>query len=434
MSSSGTNEATRHFRPQASSLVRAREQEIMEWLQHKDTWAVITHRLDPSGGLNEGAVIKAYLRREKYRFSDERANKIQWLRSNYAHIEMMLRRGDEWFFILKALKYPVKPGSVALEIAELESEFQAMNERALNHKDSAVYLVEPEANLEVVSFEKTPRQGGESKPQVTTTKVDSGTTEVTVPRPRTGIPTEAERFGLTPRHDPFESGIELHERMMSAARKKNEMYKANLSLPEGEREAAKERHAEASKEYDQLRADFLYRFSDFKAKYSKLQLLAAKALECGAFEVVDVGSDNAMVLQGYDRPDTVNGFDKVPEPLFIRENLTDDELVRIDEAYATDGLELGERAPVVRLAEALCLRGEYLFRLGWHEYDTLVRLEGGDFPSPTLCGANKWNIRARAIELWPKLTGIEPVQPREYERKRLTYRPDPELEKRGEWT
>ena len=89
---------------------------------------------------------------------------------------------------------------------------------------------------------------------------------------------------------------------------------------------------------------------------------------------------------------------------------------------------------MVRLAEAVCLREEYLFRMGWREYDTLVRLDGDDFPLPTLSGANKWHIRSRVIELWPKLTGDEPVQPSEFERKRLTYRPDPELTERGEWT
>lgn len=107
---------------------------------------------------------------------------------------------------------------------------------------------------------------------------------------------------------------------------------------------------------------------------------------------------------------------------------------KIEEAYANDGIEFDKRVQVVRLAEAVYLRGEYLFRLGWHEYDTLVRLDGDDFPSPTLCDANKWQIRDRSIDLWPKLTGNEPVQPSEFERKRLIYRPDPELTRRGEWT
>ena len=247
------------------------------------------------------------------------------------------------------------------------------------------------------------------------------------------ILTDAERLGLTPRHNPFESAYELRERTYDANLKSAEIYKSSLSLPEEERIAAKQRHEEASREYDQLNVDYLYRFSDFRAKYSKLHILAAKALQCGAFEVVDPESENAIMLQGHDRPEAIEGLEEVPEPLFIRENLTDDELRKIQDAYATDGLQLGKRAPVVRLAEALCLRGEYLFRLGWREYDTMVRLEGDDFPSPSICHANRWQIRSTVVELWPKLTGNEPVQPSEYERKRLTFRPDPELEKRGMW-
>lgn len=435
--SNGNKETVRHFRPQASSLVRAHEKAIREWLQQKTTWAVITSRLDPSGELNEAAVIMAYRRLERYRYSDIRAKKIQWLHSNYAQIEMMLQRGDEWFFILKTLNYPIGHGSFALEIAELEREFEAMSERALNHKKSAVDLVVAETTTEVVSPKKTPDGKDKTKPQVTPTKADSATAKPKVlrlrPRPGT-IRTNAERLGLTPRHNPFESAHELRERVHAANLKSGEIYRSSLGLPEEERDAAKQRHVEASREYDQLNVDYLYRFSDFRAKYSKLHLLSTKALECGAFEVVDAQAENAIKLQGYDRPDAIEGLEEVSEPLFIRENLTDEEQKKIEEAYVTDELDLSQRSPVIRLAEAVCMRGEYLFRLGWHEYDTLVRLEGKDFPSPTLFNANKWQIRGQAIELWPKLTGNEPVQPSEFERKRWTYKPDPELEERGEWT
>ena len=437
--SGGTKEAVRHFRPQASSLVRAHEQDIREWLQQKTTWAVITSRLDPSGELNEAAVIMAYRRLERYRYSDKRVEKIQWLHSNYAQIEMMLQRGDEWFFILKTLNYPIGHGSFALEIGELEREFEAMSERALNHQKAAVHLVVAEVaetTTEAVSPKKTPDGADTAKPQVDTAKADSTTADSAVgrikPKPGT-FRTDAERLGLTPKHNPFESAQELRERVHAANRKSGQIYNSSRGLPEEERKVAMQRHKEASREYDQLNVDYLYRFSDFKAKYSKFHLLAGKALECGAFEVVDAESENAIMLQGYDRPEAIEGLDEVPEPLFIRENLTAEELGKIEEAYKTDGREMGKRTPLVRLAEALCLRGEYLVRFGWHEYDTLIRLEGDDFPAPTLCNANVWDIRSRAIELWPKLTGDEPVQPSEYERKRLTYRPDPELEKRGEW-
>ena len=426
--SSGTKEAVSHFRPQASSLVRTHQQDIMEWLQQKNTWAVITHRLDPSGELNQEAVIKAYRRLEHYRFSDERARKIQWVRSHYAQIEMMLQRGDEWFFILKTLNYPIGRGSFAIEIAELESEFTAMSERALNHKTSAVHLVMAEADPEPARPEERTDSDIKMKPQVTITKVDRSTAPVKAPEPTLDV------RRLTPRHNPFESGPELRERVNAANLKSGEIYRSGLGLPEEERGAAKQRHVEASREYDQLNVDYLYRFSDFKAKHSKLHLLSTKALQCGAFEVVDAQAENAIKLQGYDRPDSIEGLEEVPEPLFIRENLTDEEQKKIEEAYVTDELDLSQRSPVIRLAEAVCMRGEYLFRLGWHEYDTLVRLEGKDFPSPTLCNANKWQIRGQAIELWPKLTGNEPVQPSEFERKRWTYKPDPELEERGQWT
>ena len=409
-----------------SQLVRDRFNEITQWRSQGEPWLEIDRRFREMGQKPGSDSVRTLYRLEMARRrSPEREATLKWANSNYQAIKDLLSQGYDWTAILIFIPPDFDVDQGTADLTRLVSEFMSID----RYRSRSLPLWSPS-----VTPDKLPTT--DPNPAVQESKSLLLPAKPTVPRlrPKPGtILTDAERLGLTPRHNPFESAHELRERVHAANLKSAEIYRSSLSLPEEERNAAKQRHVEASREYDQLNVDYLCRFSDFRAKYSKLHLLAAKALECGAFEVVDAESDNAIMLQGYDRPEAIGGLDEVPEPLFIRENLTAEELGKIEEAYKPDGLELGKRSPLVRLAEALCLRGEYLFRGGWREYDTMVRLEGDDFPSQTIYNANKWQIRSRAIELWPKLTGDEPVQPSEYERKRLTYRPDPELEKRGEW-
>ncbi len=417
-----------------AQVVRDRFNEIAEWRSQGEPWLEIDRRFRAMGQNPGTNSVRTLYRMElARRSSPEREAALRWANSNYGAIKELLDQGHDWpaILILIPPDFDIDQGSSGF--TRLVAEFKSID-RLYSSSDQ----------VPSTATQKTP------PPDTRTELAAEGTdvAELSSPVPlsdqvsksvsdrlnATAVGRGKEKEKLTPHVCPFESGPELNQRLMDSARKRNELHQESLSLAEQEREAAKKLVSEASKEYDQLRVDFLYRFGDYRAKYSKLHLLSAKALECGAVEVVDAQTENAIMLQGYDRPDSIEGLEEVPEPLFIRENLTDGELGKIEEAYANDGLELEGRNAVVRLAEAVCMRGEYLFRLGWHEYDTLVRLEGDDFPSPTLCNANKWQIRSRAIELWPKLTGNEPVQPSEFERKRLTYRPDPELEKRGEWT
>lgn len=435
-----------------SQVVRDQFNEITEWRSQGESWLEIDGRFRAMGQSPGTNSVRTLYRQElARRRSPEREAALMWANSNYQAIRDLLDQGYDWTAILILIPpHFDSPGSIPL--TRLVAEFMSV-ERL---RSTSCQISSTTTGFDLPSG--TPRDlkiqlaSSNSQPEDPQTETSVAATEG-VELPPSGLILDTheqvsngfvggsaakavgkEKEKLTPHVRPFESGPELHERLMDAARKKNEMYQRSLNLPEEEREAAKILVSEAHREYDQLKVDFLHRFSDFKAKHSKLYLLATKALGCEAFEVVDAGSENAIKLQGYDRPDATGGFDEVPEPLYVRENLLGDEMRKIKDAYATDGLGYRERSPIVRLAEALCLRGEYLFRLGWHEYDTLVRLEGDDFPSPTLCNASKWHVRSRSIDLWPKLTGNEPVQPSEFERKRLTYRPDPELEKRGEWT
>ena len=407
-----------------SQLVRDRFNEITQWRSQGEPWLEIDGRFRAMGQDPGSDSIRTLYRQEMTRRrSPEREAALRWANSNYLAIKDLLRQGYDWTAVLILIPpdFDTDPGSSGL--MTLVAEFMSIDRYRSRSRQVQATATTPDSLPDT-------RSGLAGKE----TETRHLPAQAKVSRPRAGkILTNAERLGLTPRHNPFESAHELRERVHAANLKSAEIYRSSLSLPEEERDAAKQRHVEASREYDQLNVDYLYRFSDFRAKYSKLHILVAKALECGAFEVVGTDLENAIMLQGYDRPEAIEGLDEVPEPLFIRENLTADELVNIEEAYKTDERDMSKRTPLVRLAEALCLRGEYLFRGGWREYDTMVRLEGDDFPSPTLCNANRWQIRSRAIELWPELTGNEPVQPSEYERKRLTYRPDPELEKRGEW-
>ena len=409
-----------------SQLVRDRLNEITEWRSQGESWLKIDGRFRALGQDPGTDSVRTLYRKEMVRRrSPEREAALRWANSNYRAIKDLLDQGYDWtaILILVPPDFDVDPGGSG--ITKLVSEFMSID----RYRSRSRLLSSPS-----ITPDKLPTAGPDPAVQEVKSMLPHAQTKMPRINPKPGtILTNAERLGLTPRHNPFESAHELRERVHAANLKSGQIYNSSRGLPEEERKVAMQRHKEASREYDQLNIDYLYRFSDFKAKHSKLHLLASKALECGAFEVVDAEPENAIMLQGYDRPEAIDGLDEVAAALFIKENLSAEELAKIEEAYKTDGLELSKRTPLVRLTEALCLRGEYLFRGGWREYDNMVRLEGDDFPSPTLCNANRWQIRSRAIELWPKLTGNEPVQPSEYERKRLTYRPDPELEKRGEW-
>ncbi len=416
-----------------SQVVRERFNAITEWRSGRVPWSEVDERIRAMGiAVGTNSVRTLYRMELAWRRSPERAAAFSWANGNYQAIKGLLDQGYDWAAILLLVPLDHEVAISGADFSRLIAEFKTI-ERLRSPAVQASWMPTGE---ERVAPTPLPHIAGEvvgTKVAVAEPAQDSlvGSEQVSKEWLSARFPARVE---LVPRVDPYESGPELYERMMDAGRTRNEMHQRSLGIPEEEQEAAKKLAHEAYEEYDQLKVDFLYRFSDFRAKHSKLHLLSTKALECGAFEVADAGAENAIVLQGYDRPDATEGFEEVPEWLFIRERLRDDEVQKIEEAYSADGLELGKRSPVVRLAEAVHLRREYLFRPGWHEYDTLVRLEGDDFPSPALCNADKWNIRSRSIDLWPKLTGKEPVQPGEFERKQLTYRADPELTQRGEWT
>ena len=415
-----------------AQVVRDRFNEITEWRSQGEPWAEIDGHIRAMGQSPGTNSVRTLYRLElARRSSPEREAALRWANSNYRATKDLLDQGHDWTAILILLppNFNVDPGSSGL--TRLVAEFKSID-RLHSSSDE----------VPSTATQKTPL------PEMRTELVAEGTdiAESSSPVPLSdqvsksvsdrldATAVEKEKQKLTPRVDPFVSGPKLHDQVTKAGERKAEMHQNERAVPGDEREQWKKLRNEADAEHDQMKVDFLYRFSDYRAIYSKLHILASSALACGAYVVADAESDDTIMLQGYDRPDEIKGLDEVPEPLFIRENLGVEELTKIQESYVADDLEVNERTPARRLAEALIMRGEFLTRRGWHEYVTLVKLEGEDFPSPTLSAANKWEIRSKSMDIWPKLTGDEPVQAPEYERKRVSYKPDSELVKRGEWT
>ena len=408
-----------------SQLIRDHFDQITEWRSARITWSGIEDRIREMG-LNPGTDSTQHLYHREFarRKSAEWVSAFTWASTNYESIESMLDLGYSWVGILVLIPLEVgvtSPPTLNMLIAEfraIDRVRSAAGQAGQVTSSTAPPVPRPVAVKEVAEVQPpktvpTPERVSESVP------------------PKRVM---AERVELIPNEDPFVSARELRERADVAGRLAATLNQQAQDAPEGERPAIKERVDEANRECDQAKVDFLHRFSDYKATFTKLHILSSSALACGAYVVVDAESDDTITLRGLDRPDRIEGLDEVPERIVIRENLSEEELLKIQEAYAADGMELGERTPVRRLAEALLVRGEFLRRDGWHEYVTLVKLTADNFPSPTLSGATRYDVRSKSMEIWPKLTGEEPVQDGEYERSRAIWHADPELEKRGEWT
>lgn len=414
-----------------AQVVRDRFNEITEWRSQREPWLEIDGRFRAMGQSPGTNSVRTLYRLELARRSlPEREAALRWASSNYQAIRDLLDQGYDWTAILILIppNFDVDPGSSGL--TRLVAEF-----KAIERSRTAIVQVDPVPSPPAPFplndyFVAVGEAEAVQPPKSTPAMADSSEQVPESLSPKRAV---AKRVELTPHFDPFESGPELLKRMDVASKLAGTLNQQARAAPEGERAAIKERESEANRERDQAKVDFLYRFSDYKAIFTKLHIISSSALECGAYVVADAESDDTIMLQGLDRPDRIEGLDAVPEPLIIRENLSEGETKKIQESYAADGLELGERTPVRRLAEALIMRGEYLWRDGWHEYATLVKLVADDFPSPTLSGANEYDLRSKSMDIWPRLTGKEPVQDPEYERKLSTYRVEPELLERGEW-
>ncbi len=167
-------------------------------------------------------------------------------------------------------------------------------------------------------------------------------------------------------------------------------------------------------ELEKCKSDFSKRYSDPRSTQTKLCLLSTSAIACGAHLIVDKESPETITLRGYDRPEGLTGMDEVPDPLYIKANLTEEELARIADYHAQDARDFpkydpGEPTSIRLLAEALLVRGQYIKALGdADDPATMVALRDDDCPSPSLAGTNYGSSNdPPTITLYPSGTPAE---------------------------
>lgn len=227
-----------------------------------------------------------------------------------------------------------------------------------------------------------------------------------------------------PVFDPSISGEEYQATMSSILAERDALLPSLHAAQGDEKAALQYKVDEIYGKLHDVEADFFTRFCHRQATRSALCILSTAALSCGVFTICEEAPPDSpdkvpIRLQGYDRPDRLHG-QSTPDPLFIIENYTPDDLARIAEAYETDRKEFPEfvhtgATPLRRLIEALAVRNVYIWRYqDWVEYNSYIKLEGQDFPSPTLTQSRIPYLRATShgrspvAEFGPVLTGDEP--------------------------
>lgn len=175
---------------------------------------------------------------------------------------------------------------------------------------------------------------------------------------------------------------------------------------------------DAMYELEKRTSDFFQRYSDYRSTQSNLCLLSSSAIACGAYLIVDQESPGAISLFGYDRPEALAGMGEIPDPLYIKANLTDEELTTLTAAHVKDAqdfpkFDYGEPTSARLLAEALIVRGQ-LIKVGRDPtLDPLkmVKLTGCDCPSPSLAKTEYHPNESPAISLYPTDTSTTEVRP-----------------------
>ncbi len=245
----------------------------------------------------------------------------------------------------------------------------------------------------------------------------------------------AEKLAYRPNADPYLKGEDLRSEIervnQEIAALVTETYGAQ---PEKQREIQSQIDS-LNLERSRLNDDFFTRHCHSKAARAVLATLSAAALSSGAFRIADesetvsiLGHErSAISLAGYDRPEQIAGVSEIPDPLYVIESFTPDDLTRLQGAYQADRAECpifdhSAATPRRRLAEAVVLRGAYVWRSeGWCAYDDYTQLKGVDHPSPSLL-INSTLVAtavdhyldaidrscAPSVNLAPKLTGSEP--------------------------
>ena len=223
---------------------------------------------------------------------------------------------------------------------------------------------------------------------------------------------KAQELDYQPNDDPYVKGEDLRSEIHRVSQEVVALVReASRSTPD-ERKTIQTRIDALNLELSHLNSDFRTRHCHSKANRAVLATLSAAALASGAFriaaesETTDVlgCKRHAIRLLGYDRPCQIEGVADIPDPLFVIESFTPEDLSRLEQAYDADRTEVpafdhSAATPRQRLAEAALVRGAYVWRIdGWCAYDDYINLEGDDHPSPSLVAES--SLAATAVDYY----------------------------------
>ncbi|NNN15946.1 MAG: hypothetical protein HKL82_08845 [Acidimicrobiaceae bacterium] len=416
--------------------------EIQTLRAEGESWKAITSRLFAENDEASARKLSSYVYRELKRQSDpNRLAVSDWVRTQRRSIEKLLRGGEPWIYIGRTLGCPVSL-STSKGLKLVGSEYLRLTNHAIPRPTGANAVRQTQGALQASDTGNDRDAPEGSKPEAIATPADTPAQASKQARMATQAKDEELVSSLVgpgfddlplgakddlvkpvPELDPFVSASEMKERYLDSQKRQVELMEQIRSATDEDTPGLEALYDTVVAEVGQVNDVFEYRFGldwdlvesrlwlNWDVTESRLKLLATAALEAGVFVPTDVDGNDVVKLQGYDRPSVVEGFDEVPEPLLIRENLADEERRLIADAEAEDVIQRGTPTDIRRLVEAMLVRGVLLRRSPCGKYngvpipDWHVAVAGWDFSSPRLLGeALPVLLRQRRTVLRPTLS------------------------------
>ena len=454
----------------SASLVKNNFDEIQDRRAAGETWKAIASWLfgDADECLSK-SVRTNFVREMKRRTDPTALSAAEWVEAHKSEIGRLLRSGKSWFEICRTLTCPVPfdtPKGLTFVVKAYQNiagaDYRKTGAKKLTKtpKDQVTphVLVPSSASVEVKQ-DATPSDGetldapAKNPASISDTEVDQpeqNQSELSLsglellkkqmaenPNPMPGLlpgekmsPKRYVAF-LTyasrkwhevehniPEYDP-ETTIAQYDseiKKLSLACKKLHVQVTSGLVLESDSERTIEHLGEMQAQLSELKAVRAWRCPNPKGLFVEISTMATVALDKGVFRVCDSDTENAIELRGADRP-----AGEYPNPVYLIENLTDEETLEIKTAHEQDPFERGMTAKR-RIGEALCVRkiANRDLILDPERYPHLnVRLEGADFPSPWL-----FPLAFIPIELRNAVVGFTlPLVPAEAKRTMEFYQP-----------
>ena len=340
-----------------AQVIRDHFDEITNWRGTGMQWSEVDTQIRELGLEPKcHSVRRLYYRELTRRKSPARQDTFSWVSNHYEAIQLLLDKRYDWPTILTHLQPGWDVTDTLPTLNRIITEFNTID-KARSARAQSEQLPHPEvtsssssqpdlpaltepAPVAVSSPPKTPRK---SKPAPAANQPQSEPEPGTVAalmkeygHRNQEKPRRPAYVKPKPQDDPYVSGPELIKQYDEAQTQANELYFQMQKVTGAEKEELSDRREAIGSQADQLKVNFDHRFSHAKATRSKLAVLSAVALACGAYQVVDQKSDRTIELRGYDRPDHIDGVQDIPDPLFIQENLTPEDQAKIAQAYLQD--------------------------------------------------------------------------------------------------